>query len=326
MISIGWPIFFVVVLVFSIGSLRFLKKNEFIWIPKLIWKVSIPSIIISFALSCTVTVKPGHSGVAKLFGSVQTVSQGPGLHFANPFLDWVQYDCREKTHKEIALVPSMDQLMTRFDISVQYKLNSKMTPKILNETGTAVEMLNVHLIPKFRSIIRELGKTVPNAEDFFKTETQARLQSSILTALQNYMSPKGMVVLAVLIRNMTLPKTIVEGVEAKKQRDQEAEKEKSELKRFKTELQKKVETASAELKAARKQAEQKRVLADAHAYEIKKINEAIAQNPAYIKLEGLKTLKGMAKDPATKIYFLNGNSPNPIPLMHMGEGLNTPKK
>ena len=60
---------------------------------------------------------------------------------------------------------------------------------------------------------------------------------------------------------------------------------------------------------------------DARAYEIKEINKAIASNPAYIKLQSLEALKAISKDPASKIYFMDGNSPSPLPLMHLGDGL-----
>jgi len=69
------------------------------------------------------------------------------------------------------------------------------------------------------------------------------------------------------------------------------------------------------------QAYQVKALADAQAYEIKAINSAIGDNPTYVQLQALKALEKMAKDPATKIYFLDGSSPSPLPLMHIGEGV-----
>ncbi len=53
------------------------------------------------------------------------------------------------------------------------------------------------------------------------------------------------------------------------------------------------------------EAERQRTLADAHAYEIIKINDAIAKNPAYIQLQSLEALKAISKDPASKIYFID---------------------
>jgi hypothetical protein len=61
------------------------------------------------------------------------------------------------------------------------------------------------------------------------------------------------------------------------------------------------------------------VLADARAYEIERINDAVGNNPSYLKLQALETLKSIATDPAAKLYFLDGDSPTPLPLMHIGE-------
>jgi len=79
--------------------------------------------------------------------------------------------------------------------------------------------------------------------------------------------------------------------------------------------------AQAKREAAEQQATMKRTLADAQAYEIEKLNEAIANNAAYIQLQALQTLQAMAKDPAAKIYFIDGESSMPLPLLHMGEAV-----
>ena len=60
------------------------------------------------------------------------------------------------------------------------------------------------------------------------------------------------------------------------------------------------------------------MLADAQAYEIEKINSAIGSNPNYVKLQALEALKAISKDPASKIYFMDGDSPSPLPLMNFG--------
>ena len=54
-------------------------------------------------------------------------------------------------------------------------------------------------------------------------------------------------------------------------------------------------------------------------YEITQINNAIARNPAYIQLQSLEALKSISKDPASKMYFMDGSSPTPLPLMHLGD-------
>ena len=88
--------------------------------------------------------------------------------------------------------------------------------------------------------------------------------------------------------------------------------------RFETEQQQKVALAKAESEAATEQANKMKVLADAQAYEIEQINKAIGNNPNYVKLQALEALKAISKDPASKIYFMNGDSPSPLPLMNIG--------
>lgn len=282
--------------------------------------VAIIVVLLIFAFNSYQVIPPGHVAVATLFGKVIEEPYQEGLHFpVNPLYDWYFYDARQKTHKETANVPSQDQLQTRVDVSVQYRLIRDDAASILKETGGAADVLRVHLVPKLRSLIREQGKSVKRAEDFFQEEIQNALQISLLSGLQEYLQPKGVEVSAVLIRDISLPPFITKAIEAKKEREQEVEKQKAELERFRTEQQQKLAAATAEREAAEEQAKRVKVLADAKAYEIEKINAAIGNNPSYVKLQSLEALKSISKDPASKIYFINGDSPNPLPLMHLGE-------
>ena len=266
------------------------------------------------------SIPAGHVAVATLFGEVQPIHFTEGLKIpVNPLYQWHFYDVRQKTHSETSNVPSQDQLQTKIDVSVQYRVVGHQTPSILKETGTINDVLAVHIVPKLRSQIREQGKTIRRAEDFFLEETQNTLQIALLEGLKDYLGTKGVAVEAVLIRDITLPPFITKAIESKKEREQEVEKQKAELKRYDTEQQQKIALAIAEKDAASAEAEKRRLLADARAYEITTINEAIGKNPTYVKLQALEALQAISKDPAAKIYFLNGDSPSPLPLMHLGD-------
>lgn len=266
------------------------------------------------------SVPAGHVGVATLFGDIEPAPYQEGLHsFVNPLYTWTLYDCRDKTHMETAGVPSQDQLTTTIDVSVQYRLAAALAPQILGETGTAEQTIQVHLVPKLRSLLREQGKTIKRAEDFFKEETQQQLQDALNRDLKIFLAPKGIEVQAVLLRDIRLPMFITKAIEQKKEREQAVERQKAELERFTLEQQQIVASERAKREAAEQEAGRRKLLADAQAYEIEKINNAIAQNPAYIQLEALKTLQTMSKDPASKLYFLDSNSPMPLPLMNIGD-------
>ena len=293
---------------------------ENIKIPKSLIFISV--IVVTFmwfGSSLYQKVPAGYVGVATLFGEVQSEPYEEGLHIpVNPFFEWYLYDVRQKSHLEEANVPSQDQLQTKIQVSVQFRLEKTGVPMILKETGTAADVLIVHIVPKLRSLLREQGKTIKRAEDFFLERTQQNMQTSLLAGLQDYLGNKGVNVGAVLIRDISLPPFIIKAIESKKEREQEVEKQKAELERFATEQQQKVALAKAENEAATEQAAKMKVLADARAYEIEKINTAIGNNPSYVKLQALEALKAISKDPASKIYFMNGDSPSPLPLLNIG--------
>jgi regulator of protease activity HflC (stomatin/prohibitin superfamily) len=278
------------------------------------------AVIIFIALNVVKTIPVGHIGVATLFGKAQAVGYPEGLHIpVNPLYKWTMFDARKKTHLETANVPSQDQLQTRLDVSVQYRIDGAMAAKILGATGNAEAAVRVHLVPKLRSLLREQGKSVRRAEDFFLEETQETLQTALTSGLRDDLAQQGIIVSEVLIRDITLPPFIVQAIEQKKEREQAVEQEKAELERVRTELQQVVVRAQAGREAAEEEAARKRILADATAYEITQINNAISSNPAYIQLQSLEALKAISKDPASKVYFLDGSSPSPLPLMHLGD-------
>ncbi len=282
-------------------------------------------LVLAWAASrCVKVIEAGHVGVATLFGSVQAEPYEPGFHIVNPLLGWTSFDARQKTHMEQAGVPSQDQLTTEVDISVQYRIIASMAPDIYTQTGTAEQAVNVHLIPKVRSVLREQGKSIVRAEDFFLEETQQKLQTSLQLELESFLQSKGIEVNDVLIRDIQLPARLVAQIQQKKETEQQAERQKAELIRYETEQQQQVVKAKADRQAAEEEAARRKTIADAQAYEIEAINRAISENPAYIQLQSLEALKAISKDPAAKVYFLNGDSPAPLPLMNLGDGMTAP--
>lgn len=277
-------------------------------------------VILAFGSRFFKTVSPGHVSVATLFGKVVQQPYESGIHIpVNPFYQWHDFDIRSDTITETASVPSQDQLQTQMDVSVKFRVNSAETPKTLASYGDKNRLVTVQLIPSLRSTLREAGKSIARAEDFFLEETQNQLQIQILSDLKDGLEQKGLLIDEVLIRTITLPPFIMKAIESKKEREQEVEKQKAELERFKTEQQQIVEEAIASRQAAEEEAQRVRVLADAKAYEIEKLNDAIAGNQAYIQLQSLEALKEISKDPASKMYFMDGQSANPLPLLHLGD-------
>jgi regulator of protease activity HflC (stomatin/prohibitin superfamily) len=266
-------------------------------------------------------VPAGHVGVAIFFGDVRDDPYEEGPHFpVNPLYSWKDFDVRAQTYKIAQLeVPTRDQLLTKMDLSVQYRLNGAMAPSMLKETGNEERVVAVHLVPKVRQLVRSLGTEIDRAEDFFTETTREWLATQLQSQLSEYVGPKGILIDAVLVRSINLPRVLADAIEKKKEREQAVERQKAELERFRTEQLQQVAAAEAAHAAAEEESKKMRILADARAYEIEAINKAIAKNPAYIQLQSLETLKAMATDPAAKLFFMDSNSPNPLPLLHMGD-------
>lgn len=90
------------------------------------------ALLVFVATNFVKTVPVGRVGVATLFGNAQAEGYAQGIHIpVNPLYRWTMVDARQQTHLETANVPSQDQLQTKLDVSVQYRIDGAMAPDIL---------------------------------------------------------------------------------------------------------------------------------------------------------------------------------------------------
>ena len=229
-------------------------------------------------LNAYTTVEPGHNKVATLFGKVQPEPYKEGLHIVNPLLNFSSFDLRQLTYTwEKVQVPSQDKLKTSMDISVTFRLDGERTPEILQETGELKDVVIKHVTPKVRSLLREAGKTVKQSQDFYLDSVQQELQVYMEEGLKSYLEPKGVIVEAVLFRDITLPQVVTTAVIQTKERQEQLEREKAQLKIVEQQAQQQVKKAEAKEMAAISNASAKRTQADAEAYRISKEAEAQAK-------------------------------------------------
>jgi len=279
-------------------------------------------VVLLIAFGPYTTIPSGHVGVTSLFGKVDSEELSEGFHIINPLKRIHKIDCKNKelTIKKVG-VPSQDQLTTEVDVTVKWRVDKSQAAEAFRDTGDAETLEVVHLTPKLRSLIREAGKGIKNAEDFYQDEIQVSMQVRILEGLQG-LSSKGILVEEVLLRGFSLPRMIVQGVEEKKRQKQLAERQIEELKRFSTEQEQKQVQAKAEKLAAIQEAEKRIELANAKAYEI--TAEAKAQAEAIrIKGEALKLFPNVIK--LRSIEKWNGEVPrvslsgSAVPLINLSD-------
>ena len=292
-------------------------------------------LVVTLLLNFITSIPAGHVGVGSIFGKVQPNTYSEGIHVINPFTKITLFDARQKTHKESMGVPSQDQLITNFELSIQYRLIKEKAPSMLKETGTPREVLDVHMIPLLRSRIREVGKSVQTAEAFYDQVVQQRIQEELLTSLVA-LAEKGIKVEKLLIRDVILPKIITNAVIRKKEAAQAAEKAKEELKKFKVDQERKEAQAEAEkraelieamkkkevllitangkLEAARIEAQALLVKAEAEAEAKRKLVGALTLD-AYVKLESMKALRALQN--GNHLIIMDPNSTIPLPFLNL---------
>ena len=244
---------------------------------------TIISVVVLFLLAWVgmnsyTTVSPGHNKVATLFGDIRGEPLDEGFHVVNPLLKFYTYDLRVHTETwQKVQVPSQDKLKTSMDISVTFRINPSHTPTMLRETGNLNDVIVKLLTPKVRSLLREAGKSVAKSQDFYLDTTQRDLQAFMEDGLTDHMAIKGITVEAVLFRDITLPQVVTSAVIQTKERQEQLEREKAQLRIVEQQAQQQVKQAEAREQAAKSDANAKRTLADAEAYQIEKLADAQAR-------------------------------------------------
>jgi len=245
-------------------------------------KAIIPAVttifLIWIGLNSYTTVSPGHNKVATMFGEIQDLALPEGFHIVNPLLKFYSYDLRVNTETWTKVqVPSQDKLKTSMDISVTFRINPDYTVTMLKETGSLTDVVRKLLTPKVRSLLREAGKTVAKSQDFYLDTTQQQLQAYMEDGLTDYMSRKGIIIEAVLFRDITLPQVVTSAVIQTKERQEQLEREKAQLRIVEQQAQQQVKQAEAREQAAKSDANATRTKADASAYKIAKLAGAQAK-------------------------------------------------
>ena len=291
---------------------------------KTIISIVVLFLLVLLGINSYTTVSAGHNKVATLFGEIREQPLAEGLHIVNPLLKFHTFDLRVHTETWSQVqVPSQDKLKTSMDISVTFRINPAHTPTMLQETGNLNDVIVKLLTPKVRSLLREAGKTVAKSQDFYIDTVQRELQLFMEDGLTDYMAVKGIVVEAVLFRDITLPQVVTSAVIQTKERQEQLEREKAQLRIVEQQAQQQVKQAEAREQAAKSDANAVRTLADAEAYQIEKLADAQARaNTVLAKSVTASLIKynAIAKWNGAYPQTLMGGGPDGLILQLPGTG------
>lgn len=254
--------------------------------------------VIGIATACIVQIDAGYIGVQKLFGRVQTNVLNSGLHFINPMVDVTNMDIRtqnytmsgvhdegEKAGDDAIRVLSADGLEVTIDLTVLYRVLPSDAPKIMSDIGLDYQDKIVR--PIARTLIRD-NAVYYDAVSLYSTKRD-EFQNRISKNLEQAFKKRGLLLENLLVRNITLPTSVKNAIEAKINAEQEAQK------------------MQFVLQKERQEAERKRVEAQGVSDYQRIISESLTEKQ--LQFEQIKAMKELAGSDNAKIILMGKGGP-----------------
>jgi regulator of protease activity HflC (stomatin/prohibitin superfamily) len=180
------------------------------------------------------------------------------------------------------------------EASVLYHLERERAAEVFRTIGS--NYADVLLVPNFRSAMRAV--TAANTASALYSDAREAIARQIQTDLQTQLQQRGIVVENVLLRDLQLPDTLKQAIEAKQQAQQEAQ-------RMEFVLQKE-----------KQEAERKRV----EAAGIKDFQDIVTQgiSDKLLEWKGIEATIELARSTNSKVIVV-GNSKTGLPLIYSAE-------
>jgi regulator of protease activity HflC (stomatin/prohibitin superfamily) len=192
---------------------------------------------------CGMTVvEDGQVGVKADFGHIADQPLGPGWHLYFPIVSWVEvWNVKTQEIKETAQVPSSEGLISQLDVSVLYNVPTDKAVGVRKTIGANYRETIVE--PYIREAIRNVvsGYAV---KALFSDAGRKEIGENILVFLKNKVEPRGILVQDVLLRDVRLPPTFAQSIEAKLRAEQESLQKEFELTKAKKDAE--IEVARAQ--------------------------------------------------------------------------------
>lgn len=202
------------------------------------WAIAI--LVVLLVLWSTTSIPTGNVGVLTLFGRVTGETLAEGIHLINPLKSVQKLSVQTQSVKESANVPSNEGLILALDTSLLFRLDKTKAAFVFQTVGDNYAEKIVE--PTLRAAIR--ASTSAHSANALYTNARELVQQQIQDELTAQLSPRGVIVENVLLRDVQLPAMLKGSIEAKQQAEQDAlrmsfilQKEKQEAERKRIEAQ-----------------------------------------------------------------------------------------
>lgn len=253
--------------------------------------------IIMFQTNCTV-VRQGETGVKRTFGKYNDKVYTSGLRGYNPFTSTIVKVSTQTENIEVNLnIPSREGLSIQSEVSILYRVVSKSTPDLLRTVGLDYE--ETIILPVFRSAVADITSKY-YAKDMH-SGNRGEIETAILELMMKNLKDKGIIVEAVLLKSIALPRSLAKAIEDKLEAEQLAQRMEFVL------LQEKQE------------AERKRIQAQGTSDANKII--AAGLTPEILQFKSIEAWLQLSNSPNAKVIISNGS----VPMMMNADEIGTVK-
>ncbi|MBR9678730.1 MAG: prohibitin family protein [Nanoarchaeota archaeon] len=167
---------------------------------------------------CITIIQSGFVGIEKTWGEYNPKELGTGMNTYIPIMQEIQsVPIKTMEIAEAISVPSNEGLIVGLEVSILFHYQ----PDKVSELYASVsDPLNTLIIPFTRNIVRDqiAGHTV---KDVYST-ARKDISNAILATMREALADRGIVIEAVLLRDVTLPAKVTQAIELKLQKEQEA--------------------------------------------------------------------------------------------------------
>jgi regulator of protease activity HflC (stomatin/prohibitin superfamily) len=270
------------------GSLRSMPnfggfRNHFL-------RIVVAILLLILLFSSTTSIPTGNVGVLTLFGKVTGDVLGEGIHLINPLKSVQKLSVQTQSVKETANTPSNEGLILDLDTSLLFRLDRSKAALVFQTVGENYAEKIVE--PTLRAAIR--SATSAHTANALYTNARELVQQQIQDELTTQLAARGVIVEAVLLRDVRLPAMLKSSIEAKQQAEQDALR------------------MSFILQKEKQEAERKRIEAQGIADFQKIVAQGIS--PQLLEWKGIEATEKLATSTNSKVVVI-GNAKNGLPLV-----------
>ncbi len=263
-------------------------------------KLIVKSLLITtaalFFTSCAI-IREGEVGVKRRFGKYDNQPYTQGLKVFNPFSTTIVKVSTQTNNMEVSLnLPSKEGLNVQAEVSILYGVIAKEAPNLLRNIGPNFELTVI--LPVFRSAVADVTSQFV-AKDMH-TGARASIEETIRKRMSDLLSERGIVVEAVLLKSIVLPKNLARAIEEVLEAEQASAR------------------LTFVLQQEKQEAERKRIEAEGVRDAQKIIAEGLSAQ--ILQFKSIEAFLELAKSPNTKIIISDGDMPM---LLNQESNMNT---